>query len=86
MHRKAYFSDRDVRWNLFDVIVVLQAVAEQAHTVLADKYMGMGNLSFLRMLRLFKMMKLLRMVRLLRMFRELRLVIHSLFGSFKSMV
>jgi len=85
--RRKYFTGGDKLWNMFDVALVIQGLSEQMQSlVMASSDEGLGNFSFLRMLRLMKMLKLLRMVRLLRMFRELRLILGSIFACVTSML
>jgi len=72
-------------WNVFDTILVLNAIYDQMAETLAPQRGTGGNVVFLRVVRLMKMLKLLRMVRIMRMFKELRLIVTSIKGSVKSM-
>jgi len=78
-----YFCGIDWRWNVFDLILVIVTLYDQAANLIDVES---ANLSFLRVMRLLKMLRLLRMIRLLHMFKELRLMLSSMFGSTKPML
>mmetsp|Transcript_43521 Transcript_43521/g.100171 ORF Transcript_43521/g.100171 Transcript_43521/m.100171 type:complete len:731 (-) Transcript_43521:143-2335(-) len=75
-----FFKGADMKWNLFDVLLVFLGIYEN----LAELFGGLSSgadLTWLRMLRLLKMMKMFRVVRLMRFFKVLRTMISSIAGS-----
>lgn len=82
-----FFCDPEERaWNLFDVVLVMQAVYEVSSFIVDATGPNGLNLSFLRALRFMKGLKALRVIRLIRSLRELRLIIVLILGSLWSMV
>jgi len=82
-YRIRFFTGEDWKWNLFDMVLVLTAIADVLAFV-SERY-DTYNLTFIRLLRLLKSVKVLRMVRAFRFFHELRLMLQSIVGSFASL-
>lgn len=84
VHRLYFFINDDMRWNIFDIsLVVFSGVEITSSFVMFSEGVareGM-NLTFLRLLRLYKIAKVLRVLRTLRFFRELRLMLDCVLGS-----
>jgi len=84
--RLQFFCHVDWKWNVFDTMLVVSALYDQAVELISGSKGAKGNVVFLRVVRIMKMIKLLRMVRIMRMFKELRLIVGSIKGSMKSML
>jgi hypothetical protein len=67
---------------MFDAALVF--ISLESHISRAEQ--GIGNLTFLRILRILKMAKFLRVFRLMRFLGELRLIMNSILGSLTSLV
>jgi len=85
-HRCDFFRGGDWTWNLFDSVLVINAIYDQTVEWATAQKNNQGNVVFLRLVRLMKMLKLLRMVRIMRSFKELRLIVVSIRGSLTSMI
>jgi len=84
VYQTGFFICADWSWNTLDLFLVFLAVYDLV--AVSTGFMGGGtNFSFMRLLKVLKVLKTLRTVRVLRMFRELRLMIHSVFGSIRSL-
>jgi hypothetical protein len=70
-----FFSEEDVRWNLFDAILVCNSVIELAVP-------GLSNFSFLRILRVFRLVRIVRIVRAYKALCQLRTMVFALLNSF----
>mmetsp|Transcript_10237 Transcript_10237/g.19450 ORF Transcript_10237/g.19450 Transcript_10237/m.19450 type:complete len:608 (-) Transcript_10237:91-1914(-) len=79
--RLNFFENADMLWNIFDLVLVLQATYDIVYEAATAGSDGGGDLTWMRLLRLLKMLKMLRMVRVMRAFRELRLMLRSVTGS-----
>lgn len=75
--RCAFFRGDDRNWNLFELILVLSAVAEWTFSVF--------DYSFIRSLRVFRAIRVARVVRLVRIIRPLRLIVASIVCSLESL-
>lgn len=84
---KDFFLDpREQYWNVFDMLLVIQASLEVGTMYLSAADGKGANLSFLRATRVVKVLKALRVVRLMRSLRELRMILVLILGSLRSMV
>jgi len=84
VHRLYFFINDDMRWNIFDLGLVIFSGVEitSSFVMLSEGVAREGlNLTFLRLLRLCKIAKVLRVLRTLRFFRELRLMLDCVLGS-----
>lgn len=84
VHRLYFFINDDMRWNIFDISLVIFSGVEitSSFVMLSEGVAREGmNLTFLRLLRLCKIAKVLRVLRTLRFFRELRLMLDCVLGS-----
>lgn len=81
--RKDFFFGQDCGWNLFDLVVVGQAVFEAMMTA-AGK--AGTKASFLRVLRFLRISKVFRMFNAMRSFKEIKLILDALTGCFNLFV
>lgn len=84
VHRLYFFINDDMRWNIFDLALVIFSGVEitSSFILVSEGVANEGmNLTFLRLLRLCKIAKVLRVLRTLRFFRELRLMLDCVLGS-----
>jgi voltage-gated sodium channel len=73
--RRAFIVGEDRYWNMFDVVLVSIAVAEEfSPTIL--------NLSFMRIIRVFRLVRVVRIIRTVAIFRSLRTMLFSMLSSF----
>jgi len=84
VHRLFFFVGRELRWNYFDLFLVLFGFSDLITDMFSAK--DAFNPLFIRGLRLIKLLKLLRTVRVLKVFRDLRLMILGLMGSVLSLI
>jgi hypothetical protein len=83
-HRLYFFCNEDMSWNIFDFVLVGQALQDEVIAMLLDG--DGGSFAFARMLKLLKLGKVFRMLRALRFLKELRVMIQSIVGSAMSML
>lgn len=74
-----FLCGHNVKWNIFDIILVSTAWSDVAIDNLGTT-VG-GNYSFMRVLRVLRVMRGFRIIRVMHMFQELRVVLLSLMGS-----
>jgi len=86
VHRGYFFVCTEMRWNIFDTILVIVSLCDQFLSAVSAGGGGGANVTFMRALRILKMAKILRGLRVLRFFYELRLMLNSLIGSFNSLL
>lgn len=84
VYRVGFFTNQDKAWNIFDFILVISAIYELV-TEVSDFEGPGGDYTWMRVLRLLKMLRMLRVVRVMRFFRELRLMLHSIIGSIRTL-
>ena len=85
VHRCYFFCNADMKWNIFDLLLVGISVVDTAVSEMTSDSADSMDVTFLRALRLFKLAKILRMVRVMRYFAELRVMLNSVLGSFMSL-
>jgi len=87
VHRWYFFCNQDMRWNLFDLLLVAFSILDLAksHLLTDGESQGGRTMVFFRLFRLFKVAKVLRLVRALRFFQELRLMVDCVLNSFSSL-
>jgi len=83
VHRLYFLCNEDMRWNLFDFLLIGFSITDQLLTAVQSK--SGTDVTFMRSMRILKMAKILRAVRVMRMFGELRLLMNSLVGSITSL-
>jgi|ERR1712216_635713 len=84
VHRLYFFCNDEMSWNIFDFVLVLQALMDEIMLLFLE---GDGSsLTFARMLKILKLAKIFRMLRALRFLKELRVMVQSLVGSAMSMI
>lgn len=83
-----FFSCQDRYWNYFDLFTVLALIAEPILGWIGTMTTGgfASDFSFLRLFRIARVARLVNLIRLVRFFRELRLMLHSILGSFKPLL
>lgn len=84
VHRLYFFWNIDMKWNLFDLCLVLLGFGDFMMAKFTDS--STLDMTFMRSLRLLKLSKVLRMFRVLRFFHDLRLMIDCVTGSFISLL
>jgi len=77
--RMVFFSGSDWRWNMFDTILVIQSLVDQAANIAP-------NVTFVRVMRIVRFLRILRLVRVLRGFIRIRLMVQSILGSLKNLL
>eukprot|EP00747_Dinoflagellata_sp_TGD_P186494 gnl/TRDRNA2_/TRDRNA2_43537_c0_seq1.p1 gnl/TRDRNA2_/TRDRNA2_43537_c0~~gnl/TRDRNA2_/TRDRNA2_43537_c0_seq1.p1 ORF type:complete len:637 (-),score=144.65 gnl/TRDRNA2_/TRDRNA2_43537_c0_seq1:87-1997(-) len=90
-----FTSEQDVKWNIFEVLLVIcQWFDVIGMFVTIDNFeskseatnkAGVGNYSFMRLLRIVRLLRVLRMVRLLRFVQELNTIVSSILASMRSL-
>jgi len=78
--RMSYFFGEDWRWNLFDVVLVVNSIVERVFVSSSRQMLVM------RIMRLFRVTRIFRIIRVLRYFSDLRLLICSLTASVMSLL
>jgi len=78
-----FFLGDDWKWNVFDLLLTVYAVAEEWITHLEAQ--GGFSLTYTRLIRGFRMVRVLRVIRVMRFFRELRLMVCSTMQCFVSL-
>lgn len=73
-------------WNYFDFVIVAVAVTENVTSMMGDGATWMSNVSILRILRMARVLRIIRVIRMVHFFRELRILVASIFATFKSLV
>jgi len=73
VHRRYYFSNDNMYWNIFDFVLVMQSMSDIVLTYLISS--GGGSVTFMRLLRLLKLGKILRLFRAVRFLRDLSVMI-----------
>lgn len=81
VHRMYFFLNKDMKWNIFDFMLVVTSIIENVLTFAISADGGGVNFTFLRLLRLCKIAKVLRIFRTLEFFTELRLMAECVAGS-----
>mmetsp|Transcript_27948 Transcript_27948/g.64503 ORF Transcript_27948/g.64503 Transcript_27948/m.64503 type:complete len:936 (-) Transcript_27948:33-2840(-) len=76
------FFRQDVRWNMFDTVVVLLQIVEEIMNLVANSISV--NFSFLRIIRILRLIRVIRLIRILRLITDLRTLVTSLAGSIKA--
>jgi len=76
VHGKYFFVSNEMSWNLFDLVLTLQGVADivLTHGVTVDH----GHVQFMRLVRLVKLGKILRLFRAVSWLRDLRVMAQSI--------
>jgi hypothetical protein len=91
VHRLYFFVNDDMNWNMFDFILVMLSVLDQALSFLlqhgrGEKGGGGGNVGFMRFLRLLKLTKIFRTFRTMRFFKDLSVLLDSFRRSLLSVI
>lgn len=84
VHGPYFFCNQDMCWNLFDFIIVAEALVDTLMTVVDNPQEG--NFTFARSLRVFKVGRILRVFRTMRFLKSLRVIMSSIMGSFVSLM
>eukprot|EP00429_Kryptoperidinium_foliaceum_P004176 CAMPEP_0176011736 /NCGR_PEP_ID=MMETSP0120_2-20121206/5435_1 /TAXON_ID=160619 /ORGANISM="Kryptoperidinium foliaceum, Strain CCMP 1326" /LENGTH=566 /DNA_ID=CAMNT_0017344603 /DNA_START=51 /DNA_END=1751 /DNA_ORIENTATION=- len=83
VHRGFFLVGPDAQWNWLDLFLVLMSFSD---VIIFSEGSAIGNISFMRALRLFKLAKVLRVFRTVRYLSEMRLIFDCVIGSFVSLV
>mmetsp|Transcript_52438 Transcript_52438/g.112132 ORF Transcript_52438/g.112132 Transcript_52438/m.112132 type:complete len:622 (-) Transcript_52438:198-2063(-) len=83
-----FFWGEGMWWNLLDSVVVVASIVEFVIKGIDEAAAPNRSLNYLylRLARAMRMVSILRAVRFFRFFRELRLMVHSLLSSLKTMI
>jgi len=82
-------------WNYLDVAIVLLSLLEPIVTILGtvlssdiggEGDAGMSNMTYVRIIRIMRMVRIVRIIRVVRFFRSLRILVHSIMCTLKSLV
>jgi len=82
VHRMHFFCNSDMRWNIFDVLLVAFSVYDYVTFTFILHEDSSTDMTFLRSFRLMKITRVFRMLRVLHVFQELRTMLNTLIGSF----
>eukprot|EP00929_Paragymnodinium_shiwhaense_P011750 TRINITY_DN11796_c0_g2_i1.p1 TRINITY_DN11796_c0_g2~~TRINITY_DN11796_c0_g2_i1.p1 ORF type:complete len:751 (-),score=212.70 TRINITY_DN11796_c0_g2_i1:111-2363(-) len=89
VERMLFFSRKnaDLRWNLFDLMLVLASTID----ILADLTLqawspGGNSLSTVRLLRILRLLRIMRILRVMRFLKDLRAMVHGIIMSVRSLV
>lgn len=74
-------TNPDFGWNVFDVILVLSSIAEEALDGLANV-----NITALRIIRTLRLARSLRIIRVLKVFKDLRIMMTGIIHSLPSLI
>eukprot|EP00930_Biecheleria_cincta_P019173 TRINITY_DN14707_c0_g2_i1.p1 TRINITY_DN14707_c0_g2~~TRINITY_DN14707_c0_g2_i1.p1 ORF type:complete len:602 (-),score=114.83 TRINITY_DN14707_c0_g2_i1:289-2094(-) len=74
-------SNPDSGWNIFDVVLVLSSLAEEALGGLANV-----NITALRIIRTLRLARSLRIIRVLKVFKDLRIMMTGIMHSLQSLI
>lgn len=82
-----FFTGKDTPWNVFDLLLVAISVAEMVLGSLSSAMLQdtLENILMFRIVRVIRALRIIRMVRLVRFFRPLRLLVHSIGATLKSL-
>lgn len=87
---RAFVKGPEKFWNIFDSVVVLLQVLEEAVTIYAMTFHGEfslnNNFSFMRILRVLRLVRIVRLVRVLRVIGELRTIVTSIASSMRHLL
>lgn len=78
--------DKDHLWNYLDITMVMMNFVEVVIDISGAAGNSLQNLLVMRLARLVRIIRVVRVVRLLRFLRPLRLLVHSIFGTLKTLV
>jgi len=74
-------------WGLFDLVIVLVMLLEQAiYMITRSDNALLNQMSVLRVLRVIRIVRVLRVIRMLQFFTHLRIMVLSIFASFRSLL
>merc|ERR1712084_21883 len=83
VHKWFFFINGDMKWNIFDTILVLQGVLDNFLALIVDT--EGADMTFARLLRLMKLGKIFRLFRAVRFLRDLRVMLFSIMSSFPAL-
>lgn len=82
-----FLRGADWHWSCFDAVVVLMMVIERILDLISELDSNfLRQLSIMRILRVIRLVRVTRIIRMLKFFRELRMMLHSILNSFKSLL
>merc|ERR1719367_136821 len=80
VHGKFFFCNKDMQWNIFDLLLVCLALSDMLFNATS-----ISSITFLRSLRILRLAKVFRGVRVMRFLSELRVVLNALLSSLTSL-
>lgn len=80
------WNNPQVKWNLFDFILVAPTWLQEIIAVLMAAGDGGVDLQFMRLLRMMRLVRVARIIRVVRFFSELRVMVNCILGSGKSLL
>lgn len=83
LHRGYFFANTDVRWNIFDLCLVMSTLVEHVLQSFAAAHIA-ADVKFMRSMRILKLAKALHVVRMFRFITEFRLIMNSVLGCLLS--
>mmetsp|Transcript_25715 Transcript_25715/g.59990 ORF Transcript_25715/g.59990 Transcript_25715/m.59990 type:complete len:699 (-) Transcript_25715:114-2210(-) len=84
-YKARIFSNKHGLWNLLDLVIVTISLGEILFTE-TKLDSGSVNLSHVRIMRTVRTFRIFRMIRLVRFFRSLRILVHSILKTLRSLV
>uniref|UniRef100_A0A7S4QF91 EF-hand domain-containing protein n=1 Tax=Alexandrium monilatum TaxID=311494 RepID=A0A7S4QF91_9DINO len=81
---RAFFSSPQRRWHAFDTVLVVVSVAECVADAVISQELPV-NFLYLRMIRACRAIRVFRIVRVLKFFTSLRILVHSVCSTLKSL-
>jgi len=84
-----FFFGPGCAWNLFDALVTLSMLADEALSVIAlsgvrSSSRSLDNVGFIRIVRVLRLARVVRLVRILRLVRELQRMVVAIFAAIRS--
>jgi len=80
VHRQYYFCNEDMRWNIFDLLLVVFSIIDTSMTL------SSMNANHLRSFHLFKFAKVLRILRTFEAFADLRMMMTCVLGTVSNLL
>jgi len=80
-----FVTSKNLAWNYFDLTVVAFSAFELIMSLTTSTIAVGADLTYIRVLRMLKMVRVMRVVRLMRFFRPMRLLVHCVLNTVKSL-
>ena len=82
---RKFLGSKRRAWNAFDATIVLFALIEVLMDLISQSGIATAT-TYIRMLRFVRALRILRAVRVMRAFRGLRILVHTILGTLKSLL